>query len=703
MKKIVIMPGGFHPFHAGHAALYQSAVKAFPDAEVYVAASNDTSERPFPFAIKEKLAKVAGIPPGRFVQVKSPFTSEEITSKYDPNSTVLIFVKSEKNSKNGSDPEGPFPAEVDPTTGKLPLVSRGPRKGQPVSDRLQYYKGNEKNLQPMSRHSYLAYLPTVEFGPGIKSGSELRNAWPKLDDRRKTAFVMSMYPATQKNEKLAANVVKMIDMGMGGQQGVAEAELDEAKAKKTEEDIFLKGKKVGSITTTTTKGGITFYTAQVGNSFVAGSDTREEALKHLKRLYRDYYKKQGVAEGRATYGPITANHKAASKKAFAAGERDGKAGAEKNKEYMSSALMKTTYLNGYKQGKQGVAEGYNDLGPEYGGAYVNGRSDDARMTARLTRQAKAAAAKAGKTFGTSEEYRKWHRRQKEKQGVAEGASNDMSTEDMIAYLRQHHDKNLHQDYLNHITSTNSKFVLKNIPLTSIRTELSGLDRAKVEQYKQMDFSKAPPIVVGSDGNILDGYHRATVAKALGIPTIKAYVGVKGQQGVAEGSKVKTAKGYGDVVQGTDVKTIAKADLSKNKLNLPQGYGDVVQPQKLKTIAKAKGVAEGSEEKDNLIWTLNSFGYYSDNSSVYVNDDGDKIVRVGSEWKHQSGKRGRGPEELGNFLSSNQGVAEEIGGVGGGFGTNYPGTYEQENGPFTHKGGLKLTSLTTESVDYLDEK
>ena len=50
-----------------------------------------------------------------------------------------------------------------------------------------------------------------------------------------------------------------------------------------------------------------------------------------------------------------------------------------------------------------------------------------------------------------------------------------------------------------------------------------------------------------------------------------------------------------------------------------------------------------------------------------------------------------------------GVAEEIGRAGGGFGTNYPGTYEQENGPFTHKGGLKLTSFTTESVDYLDEK
>jgi len=130
---------------------------------------------------------------------------------------------------------------------------------------------------------------------------------------------------------------------------------------------------------------------------------------------------------------------------------------------------------------------------------------------------------------------------KGKQGVAEGYSNDMSTEDMIVYLRQHHDKNLHPDYLNHLTNTNSKFVLKNIPLTSIRTELSGLDRAKVEQYKKMDFTQAPPIVVGSDGNILDGYHRATVAKALGIPTIKAYIGIKIKNGVAESNVFTNAR------------------------------------------------------------------------------------------------------------------------------------------------------------------
>ena len=71
---------------------------------------------------------------------------------------------------------------------------------------------------------------------------------------------------------------------------------------------------------------------------------------------------EGVAEGRTTHGPITDNHRAASKKVFAAGVRDGKAGAEKNKQHMASALMKTTYLNGYKQGAQGVTEEYN---PEY--------------------------------------------------------------------------------------------------------------------------------------------------------------------------------------------------------------------------------------------------------------------------------------------------------------------------------------------------
>jgi hypothetical protein len=37
-------------------------------------------------------------------------------------------------------------------------------------------------------------------------------------------MVMSLYPATQKNPKLAQNVVQLLDVGMGGSEGVAEGE-----------------------------------------------------------------------------------------------------------------------------------------------------------------------------------------------------------------------------------------------------------------------------------------------------------------------------------------------------------------------------------------------------------------------------------------------------------------------------------------------
>jgi hypothetical protein len=35
-------------------------------------------------------------------------------------------------------------------------------------------------------------------------------------------MVMSLYPATQKNPKLAQNVVQLLDVGMGGAESVAE-------------------------------------------------------------------------------------------------------------------------------------------------------------------------------------------------------------------------------------------------------------------------------------------------------------------------------------------------------------------------------------------------------------------------------------------------------------------------------------------------
>ena len=252
---IVIMPGGFHPFHAGHAALYQSAVNAFPNADVYVAATNDTKSRPFPFEIKEKLAKVAGVQDGRFVQVKSPFKADEITQNYNPEEDVLVFVRSEKDRDEQPKPGGTK------------------KDGSPAY--FQPYTG--KDMQPFGKHGYIAYLPTVEFGPGIKSATEIRNIWPQLNDRRKLAMVMSLYPKAQENQKLAQNIVKMLDLGMGTEE-VAETIINERPG-----DVYS-ARQAEII-------------EDLGNGYFLGDDTYQDDEGFYKEGYT-VYKKEGVDQYR---------------------------------------------------------------------------------------------------------------------------------------------------------------------------------------------------------------------------------------------------------------------------------------------------------------------------------------------------------------------------------------------------------------------
>lgn len=191
MKQLVIMPGGFHPFHAGHYSLYQSARSTFPSAEIFVAATDDTSQRPFPFAMKQKLARLAGVAPEHFVRVKSPFRAQEITKDYDADTTQLIFVRSEKDRN------------------KPPQAGGTKRDGSET-----YLQPLGKDLEPMSQHAYLTYLPMVEFADGLTSATEIRAAWPTLSDERKLAMIMQLYPRTQNNSRLATTVAKMLDTAM---------------------------------------------------------------------------------------------------------------------------------------------------------------------------------------------------------------------------------------------------------------------------------------------------------------------------------------------------------------------------------------------------------------------------------------------------------------------------------------------------------
>ncbi len=189
MKKLVIMPGGFHPFHAGHLALYNAAKESFPSADVFVAATADTSARPFPFRLKKTLAQAAGVPGNRFIQVKSPFRAEEITQMYDPEDTQLIFVRSEKDR------------DTQPRAGGM--------KKDGSASYLQPYKRTGR--ETFDKHAYMAYLPVATFGPGMTSATEIRAKWPEMEPEQKIALIKTLYPSTAANDAAAAKIVAMFD------------------------------------------------------------------------------------------------------------------------------------------------------------------------------------------------------------------------------------------------------------------------------------------------------------------------------------------------------------------------------------------------------------------------------------------------------------------------------------------------------------
>lgn len=199
MKKLVIIPGGFHPFHAGHMALYNSVVEKYPNADVYVAATDDKSTRPFPFALKQKLASLAGVPSHRFIQVKSPFVAGEIKQMYDADDTVLIFVRSEKDLTSQPQPG---------------LIKKDGTPGY-----LQPYKVRDR--LPMSKHAYMDYMPTVQFG-GMTSATEIRNKWPEMDNSKKTQLINTLYPRVQ--GPAVDKVIEIFDTVLGTNQ-VEEAQI----------------------------------------------------------------------------------------------------------------------------------------------------------------------------------------------------------------------------------------------------------------------------------------------------------------------------------------------------------------------------------------------------------------------------------------------------------------------------------------------
>ena len=172
---LCIFPGAFHVFHFGHKSVYNYLLKKFPHSDVYVASSNDTTKRPFSFEDKKFLATQAGIPSDKFVEVRDPYKSIEITKNYDPTTTVLIFALSEKDK------------------GRL----GNPYKKDGSPSYFQPFPGSIKACEPFGKHGYYVVVPTIKFsilGKPITSASQIREWYAKATDRGRLRLAKALYP-----------------------------------------------------------------------------------------------------------------------------------------------------------------------------------------------------------------------------------------------------------------------------------------------------------------------------------------------------------------------------------------------------------------------------------------------------------------------------------------------------------------------------
>jgi len=176
---VAIFPGRFHPFHKGHAYMYQQLVSRYGRDRSFIATSNkvELPKSPFSFSDKSTMMRVAGIPADKIIETRNPYAVPELVERYDPASTVLIFAVSEKDMDE--DPRFSFKPKKD---------------GSPSY--LQRLPSDLKNAKTLDQHGYITTLPTLDFsvlGEPMRSATQLRAMYTNADDEKRKDIIKDLY------------------------------------------------------------------------------------------------------------------------------------------------------------------------------------------------------------------------------------------------------------------------------------------------------------------------------------------------------------------------------------------------------------------------------------------------------------------------------------------------------------------------------
>ena len=162
---IVIYPGRFQPMGRHHAATYKKLAAKFGKSNTYIATSDKVKLPKSPLNFKEKRKVIFKHGIGNVVQVKNPYQASEITGKYDPETTAVLFAVGAKDMQED------------------PRFRVGTKKdGSPSY--FQPYEENKNVLQPYTQHGYLVVAPHIKINiPGFDemSGTTLRKVLATAD------------------------------------------------------------------------------------------------------------------------------------------------------------------------------------------------------------------------------------------------------------------------------------------------------------------------------------------------------------------------------------------------------------------------------------------------------------------------------------------------------------------------------------------
>ena len=167
-KLVAVYPGRFQPFGPHHLESYKFLKKRFDDVYIVTSGKTGGPRHPMNFAQKKKHMIKMGIPSKAVVQERQPYIPKGLLSKYDGDSTAVVFAVGEKD-------EGRL------TSGKY----------------FKPYRKNYNRLQGFDNHGYTLQIPhtSIKVGGMEISGTTMRKLMGsnKFDMDNKKKFFKKMF------------------------------------------------------------------------------------------------------------------------------------------------------------------------------------------------------------------------------------------------------------------------------------------------------------------------------------------------------------------------------------------------------------------------------------------------------------------------------------------------------------------------------